>query len=475
MWRWSSIFTVFAVVLLAWAGARAEGLSVDCGSPVGSWDWPTGGVVTIEPGGQLAWAPAKGSAAVLTAAWTCDTKDGQIVITWPQGITDRLRLSGDGESLDGANDQGVALAARRWREVEAAAPAGPVPPMLVGTWLLEVHLPTPQGPVPVVWTIAADGSYVIDAGPYSHAGTMTAHAGNWEQAATTSGFTDGGTYALPNWARLQTRARSGMGGWNRVLPGLVLPVIEVSGQVLPSGLPELAVRARAVAQGWRPDAVLVGIELEQRDSHQWNGKDEVELRFSSPASGGGLVMTVATDGTRFFAHDVADWGSNGIPDGFLDLPTAWAIARQHRLEPPLARADLRPWQPGDAPILAWQLSSRRGARQGVSLDGVSGMLLEGDLSGYIAAYNAQWQAASEGLRRLFAPARSAPGSSSSSSDRDSGSSSSSSSSSSDSGSGSSSSGHDTASQNSWEAGDMPAYERIESGTPTGDDCYRYGC
>ena len=41
--------------------------------------------------------------------------------------------------------------------------------------------------------------------------------------------------------------------------------------------------------------------------------------------------------------------------------------------------------------------------------------------------------------------------------------------------GSSSSGYDTASQGAWGAGDMQAYDRIQSGTATGDDCYRYGC
>ncbi|MEZ5865258.1 MAG: hypothetical protein R3D25_14790 [Geminicoccaceae bacterium] len=474
MWRWSSIFLGLAVLLLPCTGVRAQGPSADCGSPIGKWDWPTGGVVTIVPGGQLSWAPVVDGAAVFTATWVCDTNDGQIVIAWPQGITDRLRLSSDGERLDGANDRGVTLAARRWREVEAAAPAGPVPPALVGTWLLEVQLPTAQGPVAVVWTIAADGSYVIDAGPFSHAGNMTAQGGNWEQAATTSGFTDGGTYALPNWARLQTRARSGMGGWNRIQPDLALAVIAVSDQALPSGLPDLAARARLVAQGWRPDAELVGIEFEQRDSHQWNAKDEVELRYVSPASGAGLVMTVATDGTRFFAHDVVNWGSGTIPDGFLDLPAVWAIARQHGLVPPLARANLQVWQPGDAPILAWQLSSSRGENRGVSLDGVGGTLLEGDLTGYIAAYNAQWQAAAEGLRRLFAPARRSSGPSTGTTSWDSSSSSSSSSYDTDDG-GSSSSAYDTASQNSWSAGDMRAYDRIQSGTPTGDDCYRYGC
>jgi hypothetical protein len=121
-------------------------------------------------------------------------------------------------------------------------------------------------------------------------------------------------------------------------------------------------------------------------------------------------------------------------------------------------------------VLAWTVS---GSGSGINIDAVEGNRLQGDLSGYIADYNAQWHAAVAGLRRLLArPHSSGPSfadfgcdSWSSSSGNDS----------SSSDQGPSGPDYGTASQNSWEAGDMGAYDRIQSGTPTGDDCYRYGC
>jgi hypothetical protein len=194
----------------------------------------------------------------------------------------------------------------------------------------------------------------------------------------------------------------------------------------------------------------------------------VRLNFFSPSSGLGLWITVSTEGTTFFG--ASRGGGIAIPNGFLDLPQAWAVARQYGVRPPLEQAMLRVWTPqGSEPVLAWTVS---GTGAGINIDGVLGNRLEGDLSGYVAAYNAQWEAAIAGLRRLLAQPRSSSPSFSTSS-VDEGSSSSSSSSSSD----DTSSGTDysTASQNSWEAGDWGAYDRIQSGAATGDDCYRYGC
>lgn len=461
---------------MLWSGpALTQGLEVDCRAVEGEWDWPIGGVVTLAPDGGAGWAPEPGTAAAFQGDWSCDRRSGHVVIVWRQGLTDRLRLDFETGELRGENDVGVAIVARRHDGEPAplVAPAGAVPPMLVGSWLLEVMLPTPQGPVAVLWTIEADGSYRIEAGPYSHAGTMSAFAGSWEQQATDRDFSDGGRYLFPNWARLETPARSGHGRWRRVMPELVLSTTEVSGQSLPVDLPEVVARARPVAWSWRPDAELRWLEFDRPDSNQTGASLEVGLAFVSPATGAGLSITVGGDGTRFFAHDVVNWGGDAIPDGFLDLPVAWAIARQHGLLPPLDRAGLRVWRPIDGePVLAWSVSAARGEPRGLNIDGVAGGRLDGDLSGYVAAYNAQWEAAIAGLRQLFA--RPAPGpSSGSSSSSESGSSSSSYD---DAGSGSTaSSGYGTAAQNSWGAGDMRAYDRIQSGTPTGDDCYRYGC
>ena len=95
------------------------------------------------------------------------------------------------------------------------------------------------------------------------------------------------------------------------------------------------------------------------------------------------------------------------------------------------------------------------------------------MTGYVAAYNAQWDQINKQWRAMFRGHSARPHSFSSSS------------SSSDSGSsydegGGGDDGYDepdysTGLQGSWDNGDWDAYDRYQSGTPNDDDCYNYGC
>ena len=469
--RASGVACILLIGAVAFQPAAAQGIIFQCGKPDGKWSWSTGGVVTFEPTGRAYWAPDAEAAPVLEAQWACDENTGMIVVTWSQGVIDTLTLSPDGE-LKGSNQHDVAVSGVRYQAPRAAAPAGPVPPGLIGTWVLEIQLPTPQGPVTVTWRIAADGSYEMDAGPFSHSGNMTAFGGEWALEAESNDFTDGGKYRFQNWATIITEARSGVGRWHRRDPSLRLEMVELNAQQIPTGLPDLVAAARLVAGQWRPDAILVSLEFERNDAPNPAIQDSVDLGFMSPATGGGLVIRVEPEGAGFFEHGVVRWAENEIPDGFLDLPAVWAIARQYGLLPPLDRADLRIWEPPDGdPVLAWSLAAARGDERGINIDAAAGGRLEGDLTGYVAAYNAQWEAAIAGLRRLFAARRSPSGSS----DSDWSTGSTSSSYSDDDTSSGSSWDTDTGLQNAWGAGDMDAYNRIQSGTATGEDCARYGC
>jgi hypothetical protein len=306
---------------------------------------------------------------------------------------------------------------------------------------------------------------VIDAGPFSHAGTMTAAGSDFALTASTSDFRDHGRYEVSDWATIVTQGQQGIGRWHRREPALALEVASINAQLVPAAVPAATDAARALARRWQPDALLARIDYERPDSPNPQ-PPAIRLFFFSPATGLGLWVTVSTQGTSFFGASRAS--GLAIPNGFLDLPQAWAVARQYGVAPPLQRAMLQVWKPeGGEPVLAWSLSGNGGA---VNIDAVEGHRLEGDLSGYIAAYNAQWQEAIAGLRRLLARPRSSSSSAS-------GYSGSSSSSSGDSGGDDSSGGTDygVASQNSWGAGDMEAYDRIQAGTPTGEDCYNYGC
>ena len=243
-------------------------------------------------------------------------------------------------------------------------------------------------------------------------------------------------------------------------------MVSVSAQLVPSGLPAITDAARALARDWQSDALLADIDSQATRSFAVESSGASACSSSRRRPGSACGSTVTTDGTGF--HVASRGDGTAIPNGFLDLPQAWAVARQYGVRPPLQRAMLRVWTPeGSEPILAWSVS---GTDRGINIDAVEGNQLEGDLSGYVAAYNEQWQAAIAGLRRLLAR----PRSSSPSSSFDGWSSSSDSSDDSYDG-GDSGPDYGTASQNSWGAGDMRAYDRIQAGTPTGEDCALYGC
>jgi hypothetical protein len=406
--------------------------------------------------------------------WKCQPATGVYTLTWQQGLIDTLTMSEDGRRLTGQNQYGVAVSGEVYEDQAAGAdhasgPPGAVDPMLVGSWALEVALPSPQGPVPVSWNIGADGSYAVDAGPLGHAGTLEARDGQWHLQSTVNSFTDGGRYEMPDWTTLVTYGTLGVGRWHRQAPKLVLETVTIGGDAIPKDLPALARAATAVARRWQADATLVALEVKPPAGALGI---QAALSFASPATGGGLSITATPMGARLRAIRAVNWGEARIPDGFLDLPEAWAIARQHGLPPPIGPASLRIWQPKDQdPILLWSLRSARGGTSGAQIDGATGVAFEGDPSGYVEAYNQQWTQAVAGLRRLLArPAHhhhrfaAASGSGSSSS------------SGSDEGDSAATDDWDfnTAAQNAWEDGNMDSYDRIIGGEGTDEDKSRYG-
>lgn len=459
----SCVLMFFLLGLIARSDATDQS---GCGDVTGTWKWALGGTVQFRPGGSAIWHPTSGQGDGVQATWRCDPHDGTFVLDWAHGFTDRLTLSSDGERLAGTNQNGLQI--EGYREALTTTPgASNVDPELVGDWLLEVQLPSPQGPVEVYWTIEPDGSYAVDAGPFSHAGTLNSAGTSYTLTATTSDYRDEGRYELKGWTSLITHGQHGVGRWNRHDRDLKLRLADTDHQLVPAGIPQITDEARRLARVWRDDALLSAIDY--KTSTGLNTQPpSVRLRFFSPSAGQGMQISVGTNGTGFFATSSSR--ELAIPNGFLDLPEAWMVATQNGVSSPIKRASLRVWQQsGHQPVLAWTIN---GNASSVNIDAVNGTRLPGDLSGYVAAYNAQWEAARAGLRRLLARPHSSSGARPSTSTDGW-----SSSSSYDSNDSPSASGPDygTASQNSWEAGDMRAYDRIQSGAPTGEDCARYGC
>lgn len=170
---------------------------------------------------------------------------------------------------------------------------------------------------------------------------------------------------------------------------------------LPRDLPELMQAATQRARLWRDDAIPVALEFQHREvPHPAMRGPEVRFSFLSPSGGIGLFVTVTANGAHTFeVNQPRGWGTVSLPPVFVDLPTAVRIVREQGMKGPINRADLRIWNPSSAPaILAWMVG-------GKTINGTSGEVIDFDVTGYIASYNAQWERAAQGLRALLRGAR----------------------------------------------------------------------
>lgn len=86
--------------------ASGETRGSSCGRIVGKWKMGLGQTAIINSDGT-----AKHSYAG-TGRWTC--KDGQYFFVWPNGITDHISVSSDGNSIEGSNSLGMSSAGTRF-------------------------------------------------------------------------------------------------------------------------------------------------------------------------------------------------------------------------------------------------------------------------------------------------------------------------------------------------------------------------
>lgn len=359
-----------------------------------------------------------------------------------------------------------------------------VDPALWGTWQL-------QWPgQPIYWEIRANGTYEFS-GPGAlvrHAGSFRAADGKWSLSSATWGE-DGGTYRLPNPNTFFGVGKLGPGTWVRVLnreaektaDSDIAMLTQPDGlRLLPRDIPELMHAATRRARLWRQDAIPVSLEFQHFDAPNLKLKKgpRVVFSFSSPSEGAGLKLTVTTTDVSTFAFSQpVNWGGVSLPPVFVDLPAALRIARANGMKGPLGSASLRIYSPrGAPPVLAWMVHSSSAGR-GRTVNGATGEIIDYDVTGYIADYNAQWERAAKGLRALMRNARG--GSSSSSSPMIGGDGS------------SSSSGSDrpyddgSAAREEYErravesraywGGSAEDYNRIKNGECTSSDSSRFGC
>jgi uncharacterized caspase-like protein len=98
----------------------------------------------------------------------------------------------------------------------AGAARSPVEPGVQGMWTMKV--PSPQGISTCYWDVKSSGSYTawcVGAAPLSHAGTVSVADGRWTLNATTTNYTDGGTYLFSNPNTLVMTGKLGTAAWLR--------------------------------------------------------------------------------------------------------------------------------------------------------------------------------------------------------------------------------------------------------------------
>lgn len=182
---------------------------------------------------------------------------------------------------------------------------------------------------------------------------------------------------------------------------LALSTRTVDGQLVPEHLPELLAAATRRAQAWRADAVPVGMTFEDLNvpNPALRGP-QIKISFLSPATEAGFQVTVTEQGSSTYEfRQRVNWGTQPVPPVFVDLPAVLQRARGRGLTGPLKRADLRVWNPTrTAPILAWSVLV---GSKGQAVNGANGELIDFDLTGYIATYNAQAERAARALRALL--------------------------------------------------------------------------
>ena len=115
----------------------------------------------------------------------------------------------------------------------------------------------------------------------------------------------------------------------------------------PNDLPNKAAAGLARARQWRPDAELMSIEI---NDYANNGNFQISYYFFSPSDATGLMVNE----NGALPVGPANWGTNAIPDRFLDLPAALEVARRHGMTGPFNGALLRVGDHG----LTWTIHPR---------------------------------------------------------------------------------------------------------------------
>lgn len=180
--------------------------------------------------------------------------------------------------------------------------------------------------------------------------------------------------------------------WSRSALSPNLRTVTINDRDIPSGLAGVMMSGLASkAQPWRPDALPTAIDVKPLP----NGYYETAMHYYSPSSVEEMVIRVT-------AYDIAITTGKGdrsyqlpLPPNFMDLPQIVERAGNDRA---LIKASIRAYENAGA---AW-MSFYDGERRGRTNAALTGEPIKGDVTGYIANYNADWAKAGELWRKAMA-------------------------------------------------------------------------
>ncbi|HRX72701.1 MAG TPA: hypothetical protein P5341_01210 [Hyphomonas sp.] len=156
-----------------------------------------------------------------------------------------------------------------------------------------------------------------------------------------------------------------------------------AGDELPFGLPGMVAAAMAsLALPWQSDAQPVSLEVEI--SPPGRGVN-VRLRFFSPAANEGLQLNITKYTISSRTLDGARMERRPLPADFTDLAIFLEKAASDSLTGKFRRADLRTYENAGP---AWMISPE--GPRGATYSAITGERIHGDVTGYIAQYEADW-------------------------------------------------------------------------------------
>lgn len=278
---------------------------------------------------------------------------------------------------------------------------------LAGTWQRELQ--NAAGPNPmIVLELRADGSYIQhgsgwmgDRGRYTVAGDTLTFTSDVDQRHTR-------TMAIKRLDATQLSLVSDdifrqPEEWTRAGGNRYFATETIAGHAVPSSLSGLILATlKSEALPWRPDASPTRLDIEVQPNNTY----EIDIAFFSPSAGEQMVVGFTPHEFRKRINRPTGATPRPLDLDFLDLPRIVELAYAAGQSGPLSRATLDSYAKfGTVWGIAMQQRQGIATRHpyGLAMDARTGVVIEEDVTGYSAQYNADWAAAARLWRRAFGP------------------------------------------------------------------------